>query len=223
MTDPTYTHYVLLIDRTGSMSAIRAETEQGIRHFVDEQRKLTPEGERATLSLYEFDAWQDPGDSAMVTKVGTVEDFTSLNGVKDYYLSPRGYTPLLDAVGITMTQTGEKLAAMAEDQRPGKVYFVIATDGGENWSREWTRQRVRDLITQQQEQYGWQIVYIGANQDAFAEAGGIGIHAQGTMNYAATRSGAQSAWSTTSSAVARSRAGGQSVSYTADERDQSSR
>jgi hypothetical protein len=222
MTDSDYTHYVGLIDRTGSMQKIRADTEGGFNQFVEDQRKVPG---RATLSLYQFDSWHAErdglgrGGGLFTTQVETVADFLPLADVRRYKLVPRGNTPLLDAVGVVLTETGEKLAAMPEDKRPGQVIVIIATDGGENCSREWSKATVKALITQQQEDYGWKFTYIGANQDAFAEAGGMGIPMAASMDYAASPGGTRNAWGKMSANVSRSRAGGQSVGIAYSDED----
>ena len=206
MTNSNYTHYVLIIDRSGSMSSIRAVTENGIRSFIEEQQAV---GGHATLSLYQFDHEHE-----------TVHSFAQLANVPAYFLLPRGSTALLDAIGFAFTKEGEKLAHMSEYVRPGKVVVVIATDGGENSSSEYKRSQIKDMITTQQDAYGWQVTYIGANQDSFAEAGDIGIVGAATMDYAATTRGTQSAWRGVSTASA-GFASGQSatVCYTDDQRD----
>ena len=225
MTDASYTHYAILVDRTGSMSKIAEETEAGIAAYIREQAALDG---KATLTLYEFDAWlHDPGkhgvhDGRMLTQVNTICDFVPLAQAPAYHLVPRGNTPLLDAAGMTITQTGEKLAAMPEAQRPGLVIFVIVTDGRENWSQEWTRERVKALTQRQQENYGWRFTYLGANQDAFAEAGAIGVATAAAVNYNATHAGTVSAWDAASKWSGRTRVagpGGQSVAYTQAERE----
>jgi uncharacterized protein YegL len=206
MTDPGYRHYVLIIDRSGSMNAIREEAEHGIRHFVSEQQAVPG---RATLSLYQFDTVHD-----------TVHDFTPLDQVPTYTLVPRNMTALLDACGFAITGTGEKLAAMSEHERPGKVIVLITTDGRENASREYTRDQVREMITRQHEVFGWEFSYVGANQDAFAEAGAIGIPAAAVMDYAASPAGTRSAYAGASSAAVRfSQGASASMSYTDDERE----
>lgn len=222
MTDSDYTHYVGIIDRTGSMQKIRADTEGGFNQFVEDQKKLPG---RATLSLYQFDSWHAASDGIgrgsgqYVTQVETVASFLPLGDVRPYKLNPRGNTPLLDAVGAVVTETGEKLAAMPEDKRPGQVIVIIATDGGENCSHEWTKDTVKALTTQQQEDYGWKFTYIGANQDAFAEAGGMGIPMAASMGYAASPGGTRNAWGRMSANVSRSRAGGQSVGIAYSDED----
>jgi hypothetical protein len=99
------------------------------------------------------------------------------------HLEPRGNTALLDAVGRAIVETGERLRALPENERPGLVVFVIVTDGQENSSREYTKARVKEMIEHQQNVYKWQFTYLGANQDAFAEAGGMGIRLAGAAHY----------------------------------------
>ena len=183
MTDPCYSHFILIIDRSGSMGVIRDATEQGIRRYTEEMHALLQPGDRATLSLYQFDNVHD-----------TVCVFTPLQDVKPYTLAPRNTTALLDAIGFAVTSEGEALAALSEDERPGKVVTVIATDGLENSSKERTRPRVRELLTQQQDAYGWQVTYIGANQDAFAEGRSIGVAHDRSMSYAGDSAHTESAW-----------------------------
>jgi hypothetical protein len=106
-----------------------------------------------------------------------------IEGVPEYVLTPRGGTALLDAVGRAINETGERLAAMPEAHRPGLVVFVVMTDGEENSSREFSKSQIKEKISHQQDKYGWQFVFLGANQDAFAEAGSMGMQAQAAANF----------------------------------------
>jgi hypothetical protein len=90
---------------------------------------------------------------------------------------PRGTTALLDAIGRTIDELGARLAAMPAADRPGKVIFVIITDGLENASREYTREQVFQRIRHQSDVYGWEFVYLGAKQDAIAAGAQVGIDA----------------------------------------------
>jgi hypothetical protein len=78
---------------------------------------------------------------------------------------------------------------------------VIATDGQENSSREYTRAQVKEMIQHQQDVYGWRFTYIGANQDSFSEAGSIGIAAPSVLNYMSTSRSTSSAWASAGVAV----------------------
>jgi hypothetical protein len=92
-------------------------------------------------------------------------------------------TALLDAVGRSVAEAGERLSLMKEEDRPGLVLFVIVTDGGENCSHEYTNSMVKEMIEQQQNEYSWQFMFLGANQDAFTEAAKIGIKSSHTAGY----------------------------------------
>jgi uncharacterized protein YegL len=209
MTNPDYRHYFLIIDHSGSMKKIKDDTEGGIRQFIQDQAALPGKG---TISLYEFDTEHD-----------CVFDFADIKTAPEYTLRPRGGTALLDAIGFAVTREGEKLAAMPEDERPGTVVLLIATDGDENSSREYTKPQVKALLTEQQEKYAWAVSYIGANVDAFSVAQGIGLAANSAMDYAANTAGTAGAYAAASAAslrLVKGRAAGQSISfaYTDEER-----
>lgn len=155
------TDITLVVDRSGSMHQIREDAEGGINSFIAEQGKQPGE---ALLTLVQFD-----------TEFEFVHRGMPLPQVPKFELVPRGSTALLDAVGTAIRGSGERLASMNEPDRPGLVIFVIVTDGMENSSHQFTRAQIKEMIQHQQQTYAWQFIFLGANQDAFAEAGQIGI------------------------------------------------
>ena len=155
------TDITLVVDRSGSMQSIREDAEGGVNAFLQEQAKQPGE---ALLTLVQFD-----------TEYEFVHRGVPIKHVPAYTLMPRGNTALLDAVGRAINETGERLSKMAETDRPGLVVFVIMTDGLENSSQEFTKAQIKQQIEEQQSKYSWQFTFLGANQDAFAEAGGMGI------------------------------------------------
>lgn len=163
MTDKSKVHYLFIVDRSGSMQGIHKDMTGGIRTFIDKQLEGVDPAKR-TVSFYQFDTEHDE-----------LYDFALLEEAKAYELVPRGGTALLDACGTAITKVGEKLAAIPEDDRPGYVMVVIVTDGAENSSKEYKRAQIKKMIEHQQEKYDWRFTYLGANQDAFAEAASIGI------------------------------------------------
>ena len=175
MTNPNYTHIAVLLDRSGSMQAIKSDTEGGFAAFLEEQR-ATPG--RCDLTLAQFD---DVYEEVYVAQ--------PLASVPPLVLQPRGMTALLDGIGRLVTTTGERLAALAEAERPGAVLLVIMTDGLENASKEYTLPMIRKLITEQSEVYGWTFVYLGANQDAIAVGQGLGVSPGMAMTYGGAGTG----------------------------------
>lgn len=205
MTNPDYRHYILIIDRSGSMRAIMEEAQEGIHQFLKDQAGLPG---TATLSLYQFD-----------NVFEQVHDFVPVDQGTSYELAPRGFTALLDAIGYAVTGEGQQLAAMQEHDRPGKVMLIIVTDGQENASQSWTLDRVRDLLTQQRDVYKWAVTYLAANVDAFAEAQKMGIMTTNTVGYRASSAGTQNAYAAASASATRFSTGQSStMDYTDAER-----
>ena len=163
MTDPSKVHYLLVINRSGSMADIRHDMQSGLQAFIDRQLEDVDPAKR-TVSLHEFD-----------TLHSLVYDYEPLENAKGYKLNPRGGTALLDACGFAIKQLGVKLKHMPESERPGYVMVLIVTDGEENSSKEYSRSDIKEMIQHQTDTYNWKFSYLGANQDAFAEAGSIGI------------------------------------------------
>ena len=208
MTDSEYVHYIMIVDRSGSMRPIRKDSEGGIRAFIDKQLEGV-DGSKRTVSFYQFDTEHDQ-----------LYDFDPLEKAKNYELNPRGGTALLDACGFAISQVGGKLAAMPEDKRPGYVMVVIVTDGGENSSTEYTRAQVKDMIEHQQSKYNWKFTYIGANQDAFAEAGSIGIISPSVLSWLGTGRSMNSAYAAAGAAVSMGTVSTNSViTYTTEQRE----
>lgn len=204
------THIAVLLDRSGSMGVVKEETISGFNYFLKEQQAA---GDNATLTLVQFDS----ESTDVVHESRPVRDVPGLN--PDTY-QPRGSTPLLDALGQTINSTGKTLAAIPEAKRPDKVVFVVITDGEENASHQFTKARVKEMIDHQTGKYNWQFVYLGANQDAFAEAGAVGISMAMAANYAPDRM--QVAFEGTSANVASYRRSGRasSLRYSDEQREE---
>src|SRR5690606_15461638 len=97
---------------------------------------------------------------------------------------PRGGTPLYDALATVIDDTGKRLANLPEAQRPGKVIFVIVTDGGENESQKFTADDVAKRIKHQEQVYNWLFMYVGCQQDAVKDAQTFGLSASKSMSFA---------------------------------------
>lgn len=177
------TELVCVIDRSGSMGSIRTDAIGGFNTFLEEQKKV-PGKAIMTIVLFnqEYDLLCDGVD------LETVKNLTC-----ETYI-PGGMTALLDAVGNTIQTIGMRLHEMPEPERPGKVIFAILTDGLENASKEYSYQQVSSMIKHQQDKYGWEFIYLAANQDAISEAKKISIQAPNAMNFQASSSGIRNAF-----------------------------
>lgn len=182
-----YSYIALVCDRSASMNEIKSDAEAGVNKFIEDQKVVPGE---ADLLLIEFDAkdgWsaKEGPDWYHVVYDGNIKNATK------YELKPRGNTALLDAVGQTIVRVGEKLAAMAEDQRPEHVIFVVQTDGQENSSKEWKLEKLRDLIKTQEEEWNWHFIFLGMGPDTYAQGHQMGMSnvtrsAQAGASYAAS-------------------------------------
>jgi hypothetical protein len=199
----------VVLDRSGSMQSVRQDTIGGFNAFLGEQRKLPGQ---CTVSMVQFDDQYEPLYSGK-----PVQDAPPLSA--DNFV-PRGMTALLDAIGRTINETGRRLAAMPEAHRPGKVLFVILTDGGENSSKEFTRQQVFDMIGHQKSVYSWDFVFLGANQDAISVGRSLNIADGSAMTYAANPVGTQAAFASASAYASQTRSGAQGSFSDEDRRKQ---
>ena len=190
------THIAVLLDRSGSMGDIKDDAIGGFNCFLKEQKAA---GANATLTLVQFDT----ESTDVVHESMPILEVPDLN---HQTFQPRGGTPLLDALGQTIDSTGRALAAIPEANRPNKVVFVVITDGQENSSHQHTKASVKERIDHQSSRYNWQFVFLGANQDAFDEAGAVGIAMGNAANFAPARM--QAAFAATAANVASYRRSG---------------
>jgi hypothetical protein len=170
------TEIVFILDRSGSMSGLENDTIGGFNGFVKKQA----EAGQTSLTTVLFD------DRYEILHNGVDAGKVVLSD-KEYFT--RGCTALLDAVGKTINDVGKRLAETPEASRPGKVIFVITTDGLENASREFGYDAVKGMIAHQTEKYGWEFVFMGANIDAAKEGGKLGIGIDRSVNFTASSLG----------------------------------
>ncbi|MFG6495754.1 VWA domain-containing protein [Fictibacillus sp. UD] len=183
------TEIVFLLDRSGSMSGLEKDTIGGFNSFVKRQCELD---EETVLTAVLFD------DQYEVLCSGAPAKSVHLTS-NEYYV--RGTTALLDAVGKTILDVGYRLSQVNEEDRPGKIIFVITTDGMENASHEFSYEKVKDLIRHQQEKYSWEFIFMGANIDVAKEAESIGIKEENAFHFEATNDGVENMYTIMSEQV----------------------
>lgn len=190
MSNADRTLIVFLLDRSGSMQSIKSDVECGFAAFVEEQRNAPGQ---CTATLAQFDDRYELVFSAIpIDEVGPLA------------LAPRGRTALLDSMGTLITDTGVRLHATPDDERPGTVIVAIMTDGMENASREWTYPAIKSLVEQRTNENGWEFLYMGADQDAIEVGVHLGVKRQQSVTYG--KSKARDVMAATSANISRHRA-----------------
>ena len=184
------TELVFIIDRSGSMSGLEADTIGGFNSMIEKQRK--EEGE-CYVSTVLFDHERNVlHDRVKLSEIKPMTD-------KDYTV--RDTTALIDAIGCAIHHIGNVHKYARPEDVPANTMFVIITDGMENASRKYSSDDVKNKIERQKEKYGWEFIFIGANIDAVETAARYGINAERAVNYNADIMGTRMAYEAVASAV----------------------
>lgn len=181
---------ICIIDRSGSMLSIKNDAIGGFNAFLQAQKELPGD---AKLTLILFNQKYD-----IIHDGKPIKEVPNLN-TKSYY--PTGNTALYDAVGRAIDTVGERLANTAEENRPEKVIVAILTDGEENSSREYSQEKIHEMIKHQKEVYSWEVVFLAANIDAVATAKSLGIQQKDAFAFVATGAGVRSAYTDMSRSI----------------------
>lgn len=191
------TEVVFILDRSGSMSGLEADTIGGFNSMIQKQKK--EEGEAYISTILFDDQSEVLYDRVPVGKVEPMND-------SQYYV--RGCTALLDAIGGAIHHIANVHKYAREEDRPEKTLFIITTDGMENSSRQYSYNKVKKMVQKEKEKYGWEFLFLGANMDAVKVAGRFGIGSDRALNYKCDSEGTALNYkvlSETVSAVRRSR------------------
>lgn len=191
MPDKTLTELVIILDASSSMGGIWKEGIDGLIELVNKQRGLPG---RQALTIRKFATSVEP-PCMQARPIEQVEE----HELRRLLGQPGGMTALYDGVGLTIQDVGTRLASQPEEKRPAAVLICILTDGQENSSRKYKGAQVKQMVEHQRERYGWQFIYLGANQDAAFAAADIGIHGAQAMDWGATVKGVGRAFASASS------------------------
>ena len=184
------TEIVFILDRSGSMSGLEADTIGGFNSMIEKQKNA--EG-KALISTVLFDNTSE-----------VIHDRVSVQSIKpmtrdDYTV--RGCTALLDAIGGAIHHIGNVHKYARNEDVPEHTLFVITTDGMENASRRYDSEKVKKMIERQKEKYGWEFLFLGANIDAVETAKHFGISEDRAVNYHSDSEGTQLNYEVLSEAI----------------------
>jgi len=172
------TEIACVIDRSGSMEAMKAEAIMGFNAFLAEQ-KMAPGDVRFTLVLFDNE----------YLKVVDHQPLQSVQPLTDKTFEPRGTTALLDAMGRTIDEIGARLAKTAEQDRPSKVIIACMTDGEENSSKHYSNDKLAKMIEHQRTQYSWEFIFLGATLDSRRMAESWAVPTDDIVAFQSTREG----------------------------------
>ncbi|NHC43197.1 VWA domain-containing protein [Bacillus sp. MM2020_1] len=190
------TELVFILDKSGSMAGLEADTIGGYNAMLKKQQKA--EGEAVvTTALFDHD-YELLHDRINIRGISPITE-------KDYEVG--GTTALLDAIGFTIQKIVNVQKRTSEEERAEKVLFVITTDGMENASREFTTDKIKKMVQHQKDKYGWEFLFLGANIDAIATAARFGIGEDFAVEYHADHEGTQLNYEAVNEAVVNLRSG----------------
>ena len=166
------TELVFILDRSGSMAGLEDDTIGGFNAMVEKQRK--GEGEVLVSAVLFSDGNRVLYDRVPLDEVAPMTE-------QQYRVG--GCTALLDAIGGAVHHIANVHKYAREADGPGKTMFVITTDGMENASRAYTYDKVQRMVRHEQEKYGWEFLFLGANMDAISAARSFGIREDRAVRY----------------------------------------
>lgn len=159
---------ICILDASGSMSSMGEEPVQAMNTFISDQKKVCGDSK---FSMYVFNE-----------KCTQVYNEVNLSEVKEYTdYKPCGCTALYDTINKAV---GNKLTT----DRVKNTVMVIITDGLDNAS-ETKCDQIKKLIKSMEDEHNWQVIYLAANQNAFAVGDTMSVKAQKCSGYEQCRSG----------------------------------
>jgi len=190
------TELVFILDKSGSMAGLEADTIGGLNAMLMKQQKA--EGEALVTTALFNHHYELLHDRINVRGISPISD-------KDYEVG--GTTALLDAIGFTIQKLINVQKRTSEEERADKILFVITTDGMENASQEYSADKIKKMVQYQKEKFGWEFMFLGANIDAIATAARFGIDEDFAVDYHADQAGTQLNYEAVNEAVLNLRSG----------------
>ena len=158
------TEMVFILDRSGSMAGLEADTIGGFNSMIARQKQA--KGEALVSTVLFSNESTVIHDRVDLRKIAPMTD-------RQYFVG--GCTALIDAIGGAIHHIGNVHKYAREEDRPEHTVFVITTDGMENASHLYTSDEVKAMVQRQKDKYGWEFLFLGANIDAVETAAHFGI------------------------------------------------
>ena len=162
MAKENFIHVCFIIDCSGSMYQSTSDVIGGFNSTIEEQKKMD-KGE-CSVSLFTF--------NDTVKEVYLGKNIKEVDGI-DY--TTHGCTAMNDGIGTAIDKVGKWLSDMKEEDRPSKNLIVIMTDGAENASKEYSFERIKEMIKHQEEKYNWTFMYMGTDITSMEDVNKLGI------------------------------------------------
>jgi hypothetical protein len=190
------TELVFILDKSGSMAGLEADTIGGFNAMLRKQQKAAGEA-LVTTALFNHQ-YELLHDRINVRGISLITEY-------DYEVG--GTTALLDAIGFTIQKIINVQKRTSEEERADEVLFVITTDGMENASQEYSADKIKKMVQYQKEKFGWEFMFLGANIDAISTAARFGIDEDFAVDYRADEIGTQLNYEAVNEAVSNLRSG----------------
>ena len=184
------TEMVFILDKSGSMSGMEADTIGGFNSMIERQKKEPGEALVSTV-LFSQESWV----------IHDRVDLQRIEPLTERQYSVGGSTALIDAIGASIHHIGNVHKYAREEDRPEHTVFIITTDGMENASRRYSSDQVKAMVERQKSKYGWEFLFLGANIDAVETAGRYGIDAERAVRFHNDRRGVALNYETVSRTV----------------------
>ena len=184
------TEIVFILDRSGSMSGLEADTIGGFNAMLEQQKRS--DGEALVSAVLFDDKSRVLYDRVNIREIPRMTD-------RDYTVW--GSTALLDAVGGAIHHIGVVHKYARAEDVPEHTLFIIVTDGKENASRFYSGARVKQMIEKRKAECGWEFLFLGANIDAVETARQVGIDAERAVTYSSDSAGTKLNYEVLSDAI----------------------
>jgi uncharacterized protein YegL len=189
------TELIFILDRSGSMGGLETDTIGGFNATISDQKKI--EGETRVTTILFDNFFETLHDRINLQDIPPLTD-------KDYFV--RGSTALYDAVALGIRKIANVQKHIRPEGRADKVIMVITTDGYENSSRETNATMLHQMIEDCKKQ-GWEFLFLGADIDAQAAAGEIGIESHRAANFVKDKQGVRVQYDSLNVAISAMRSG----------------